>query len=80
MLLRHTVNRPCPFGPPYLPPLVPSPPVGGRGRAHGVTPRVAQAGYGMVELDNVNFHECVQLDKFENERMLVLEPPHGECC
>jgi len=36
------------------------------------------AGYGMVELDNVNFHECVQLDKFEQERMLVLEPPHGE--
>ena len=39
-----------------------------------------KAGYGMIELDNVNFHECVQLDKFENERMLVLEPPHGECC
>merc|ERR1719327_1329218 len=37
-----------------------------------------KAGYGMVELDNVNFHECVQLDKFEQERMLVLEPPHGE--
>jgi AP-4 complex subunit mu-1 len=37
-----------------------------------------KAGYGMVELDNVNFHECVQLDKFESERMLVLEPPHGE--
>jgi AP-4 complex subunit mu-1 len=36
------------------------------------------AGYGMIELDNVNFHECVQLDKFEQERMLVLEPPHGE--
>mmetsp|Transcript_51841 Transcript_51841/g.119186 ORF Transcript_51841/g.119186 Transcript_51841/m.119186 type:complete len:437 (-) Transcript_51841:176-1486(-) len=37
-----------------------------------------KAGYGMVELDNVNFHECVQLEKFEQERMLVLEPPHGE--
>ena len=36
------------------------------------------AGYGMVELDNVNFHECVDLGKFEAERMLVLEPPHGE--
>lgn len=35
-------------------------------------------GYGSVELDNVNFHECVQLEKFEQERMLVLEPPHGE--
>lgn len=32
----------------------------------------------MVELDNVNFHECVQLDKFESQKMLVLEPPHGE--
>lgn len=37
-----------------------------------------KGGYGMVELDNVNFHECVQLDKFDSERMLVLEPPHGE--
>jgi len=37
-----------------------------------------KAGYGMIELDNVNFHECVNLEKFENERMLVLEPPHGE--
>mmetsp|Transcript_24981 Transcript_24981/g.42707 ORF Transcript_24981/g.42707 Transcript_24981/m.42707 type:complete len:232 (-) Transcript_24981:72-767(-) len=37
-----------------------------------------KAGYGCVELDNVNFHECVQLDKFEREKMLVLEPPHGE--
>lgn len=35
-------------------------------------------GYGSVELDNVNFHECVQLDRFEQERMLVLEPPQGE--
>jgi len=37
-----------------------------------------RAGYGMIELDNVNFHECVNVDKFESERMLVLEPPHGE--
>jgi AP-4 complex subunit mu-1 len=37
-----------------------------------------RGGYGTVELDNVNFHECVQLEKFEQERMLVLEPPHGE--
>jgi len=37
-----------------------------------------RSGYGVVELDNVNFHECVQLDKFEAERMLILEPPHGE--
>jgi len=37
-----------------------------------------KAGYGVVELDNVNFHECVQLDKFESQKMLVLEPPHGE--
>ena len=39
---------------------------------------MGKGGYGMVELDNVNFHECVQLDKFEAERMLILEPPHGE--
>jgi len=37
-----------------------------------------RAGYGMIELDNVNFHEVVNVDKFESERMLVLEPPHGE--
>ena len=36
------------------------------------------AGYGMIEVDNVNFHECVDLNRFEQERMLVLEPPHGE--
>ena len=36
------------------------------------------AGYGAVELDNVNFHECVDLSQFEQTRMLVLEPPHGE--
>ena len=28
-----------------------------------------KAGYGVVELDNVNFHECVQLDKFESQKM-----------
>jgi len=39
---------------------------------------MGKGGYGMVELDNVNFHECVNLEKFEQERMLVLEPPHGE--
>ena len=32
----------------------------------------------MIELDNVNFHECVDLGQFEQSRMLVLEPPHGE--
>ena len=30
---------------------------------------LGRSGYGTVELDNVNFHECVQLDKFEQERM-----------
>ena len=43
----------------------------------GCAARGGQAGYGMVELDNVNFHECVQLEKFEQQKMLVLEPPHG---
>ena len=26
---------------------------------------MGKGGYGMVELDNVNFHECVNLEKFE---------------
>jgi len=25
-----------------------------------------------VELDNVNFHECVNLEKFEQERRLLI--------
>jgi AP-4 complex subunit mu-1 len=37
-----------------------------------------RAGYGMIELDNVNFHECVNVDQFEADRMLTLQPPHGE--
>lgn len=31
-----------------------------------------------VVLDDCNFHESVQLDSFETERMLVLTPPDGE--
>lgn len=31
-----------------------------------------------VVLDDCNFHESVQLDSFETERMLVLTPPEGE--
>mmetsp|Transcript_8088 Transcript_8088/g.23806 ORF Transcript_8088/g.23806 Transcript_8088/m.23806 type:complete len:457 (-) Transcript_8088:131-1501(-) len=36
------------------------------------------AGYGAVHLDDVNFHECVVLDRFEGEKVLTLAPPSGE--
>ncbi|CAK4074110.1 unnamed protein product [Aphanomyces euteiches] len=35
-------------------------------------------GYGQVVLDDCNFHECVQLDEFERDRVLVFTPPDGE--
>ncbi|OQR87251.1 AP-4 complex subunit mu-1 [Thraustotheca clavata] len=34
--------------------------------------------YGQVVLDDCNFHECVQLDEFERDRVLVFTPPDGE--
>lgn len=35
-------------------------------------------GYGRVGLDDVNFHECVRLDRWDRERTLVMNPPDGE--
>eukprot|EP00455_Lapot_gusevi_P049590 TRINITY_DN705_c0_g1_i6.p1 TRINITY_DN705_c0_g1~~TRINITY_DN705_c0_g1_i6.p1 ORF type:complete len:468 (-),score=141.13 TRINITY_DN705_c0_g1_i6:134-1474(-) len=35
-------------------------------------------GYGVVAIDDCNFHECVKLDEFENRRVLTLVPPDGE--
>ncbi|KAF0686676.1 Aste57867_21518 [Aphanomyces stellatus] len=34
--------------------------------------------FGQVALDDCNFHECVQLDEFERDRVLVFTPPDGE--
>lgn len=34
--------------------------------------------YGQVVLDDCNFHECVQLDEFERDRVLIFQPPDGE--
>jgi len=34
--------------------------------------------YGGVVLDDVNFHECVHLDEFEQSRSLTFVPPDGE--
>ncbi|CAK4678837.1 unnamed protein product [Aphanomyces euteiches] len=34
--------------------------------------------YGQVVLDDCNFHECVQLDEFERDRVLSFTPPDGE--
>eukprot|EP00808_Paulinella_micropora_P011603 g78993.t1 len=36
------------------------------------------SGYGSVEIDDCNFHECVQLDEFESQRVLSFLPPDGE--
>jgi AP-4 complex subunit mu-1 len=37
-----------------------------------------QQSYGAVVLDDCNFHDCVQLDEFERERVLHFVPPDGE--
>lgn len=34
--------------------------------------------YGSVQLDDVNFHECVSLDRFDSEKVITLSPPSGE--
>ncbi|RQM19068.1 hypothetical protein B5M09_008142 [Aphanomyces astaci] len=39
---------------------------------------INHSGYGQVVLDDANFHECVQLDEFERDRVLVFTPPDGE--
>jgi len=35
-------------------------------------------GYGVIEIDDCNFHECVKLDEFESHRILSFVPPDGE--
>jgi len=35
-------------------------------------------GYGVVEIDDCNFHECVKLEEFESQRILSFFPPDGE--
>ena len=34
--------------------------------------------YGGVVLDDANFHECANLDEFEETRTMVISPPEGE--
>ena len=34
--------------------------------------------WGSVILDDCNFHECVRLDEFENQKLLKFLPPEGE--
>jgi AP-4 complex subunit mu-1 len=38
----------------------------------------AGGGYGSVEVDDCNFHECVKLEDWESQRLLSLVPPDGE--
>jgi len=35
-------------------------------------------GYGAIEVDDCNFHECCRLDNWENQRVLNFLPPDGE--
>lgn len=37
-----------------------------------------RAGYGRVVMDDINFHECVRANTFEQDRSLVIRPPDGE--
>jgi AP-4 complex subunit mu-1 len=34
--------------------------------------------YGVIAVDDCNFHECVKLDEFEKGRVLYFNPPDGE--
>lgn len=38
----------------------------------------SQNAFGQVVLDDCNFHDCVQLDEFQRERVLIFQPPDGE--
>jgi len=38
----------------------------------------ATTGYGVVEIDDCNFHECVKLEEWESARILSFVPPDGE--
>lgn len=33
----------------------------------------------LVDLDDIKFHQCVRLAKFENERLVTFIPPDGDC-
>jgi AP-1 complex subunit mu len=33
----------------------------------------------LVDLDDIKFHQCVRLAKFENERVITFIPPDGDC-
>ena len=32
----------------------------------------------LIELEDIKFHQCVRLNKFENERLITFIPPDGE--
>lgn len=32
----------------------------------------------MIELEDIKFHQCVRLNKFQNERLITFIPPDGE--
>jgi len=34
--------------------------------------------YGVVSIDDCNFHECVRLDDFDSQRIISFHPPDGE--
>ena len=48
----------------------------------GLNDKVSKSGGGegkdSVDLQDLKFHDCVQLDKYESERQIVFNPPDGE--
>ena len=38
----------------------------------------AGPGYGMIVLDDCNFHETVNVEAFESQRSITFQPPEGE--
>lgn len=40
--------------------------------------RSGAANYGVVEIDDCNFHECARLDEFDSQRIVSFLPPDGE--
>lgn len=45
--------------------------IGNRGAGAG-------GAYNQVVLDDCNFHECIQTEEFERDRILIFQPPDGE--
>jgi len=41
--------------------------------------RLPKSTSGAVEMEDIRFHHCVSLSRFENDRTISFQPPDGEC-